>query len=92
MALQVLENNGTFHLQGNLNSSTTKSFIIHFEYIINTVKNIKVNIDKLNEIDQSGLLAFKKLIAIALKKNKAFYLIGIGSNDIYQYYLYSNIT
>ena len=47
MALQILEKKGTFHLQGSLNSSTTRSFIIHFENIINTVKSVKVNIDKI---------------------------------------------
>jgi ABC-type transporter Mla MlaB component len=90
MALQVLENKGTFHLQGSLNSLTARSFIIHFEYIINTVKNVKINIDKIKEIDQTGVEAFKTLIAIALRNNRLFNIVGDGSKDIYEDYSYSN--
>lgn len=92
MALQILEKKGTFHLQGSLNSSTTRSFIIHFENIINTVKSVKVNIDKIKEIDQGGVEAFKTLIAIALRSNKLFNIVGDGSKDIYEDYSYSNIA
>jgi ABC-type transporter Mla MlaB component len=85
MALQVLKKNEIFELCGNLNTKTSRSFIIHFEYLINTFKNITVNIDKVKEIDACGVEALKTLIAISLKNNSIFYIIGNGSKEIYDH-------
>lgn len=82
MALRILENNGTFHLQGNLNAMTSRAFIIHFEYLIKSLKNVTVNIDKVKEIDTNGVSAFKTLYANALRQNKLFFVIGNGCKDI----------
>ena len=86
MALQILEQNGTFELQGSLTTATTRSFIIHFEHIINTVKNVTVNIDKEKTIDVSGVDALKTLIAIALRSNNVFSVVGNGCKEIYDDY------
>lgn len=86
MALQILEQNGAFELHGSLTATTTKSFIIHFEHLINTVKNVTVNIDHINAIDSSGVDALKTLIAIALRTNNIFSVIGNGCRDIYEDY------
>lgn len=83
MALQIFKKNGNFQLCGNLNTSTTRSFIIHFEHLINTLKIVTVNIEKLNEIDASGVEALKTLIAISLRGNSTLSIIGNGSKDIY---------
>ncbi|MFT5437247.1 MAG: ABC-type transporter Mla MlaB component [Ulvibacter sp.] len=83
MALQILEKNGTFELYGNLNTKNSRSFIIHFEYLINTLKDVTINIDKIKAIDSSGVEALKTLIAISLKNNSIFYIIGKGCKDIY---------
>ena len=40
MALQIFKKNNTFELSGNLNSQTSRSFIIHFEYLLNNFKII----------------------------------------------------
>ena len=85
MALQIFKKNSTFELCGNLNIKTSRSFIIHFEYLINTFKNVTINIDKVEEIDASGVQALKTLIAISLKSNSMFYIIGNGSRDIYEH-------
>lgn len=86
MALQILENNGIFELEGSLNTETSRSFIIHFEHIINTVKNVTVNIEKVIEIDSRGVEALKKLLNIALRTNNKFLIIGYGCKDIYDDY------
>jgi len=86
MALQILEQNGTFELQGSLTASTTRSFIIHFEHIIKTVKDVTINIDKVNSIDTTGVDALKTLIAIALRSNNIFSVVGNGCKDIYDDY------
>tara|TARA_B100000809_G_scaffold264621_1_gene320952 strand:- start:2724 stop:3002 length:279 start_codon:yes stop_codon:yes gene_type:complete len=83
MALQILEKNGTFELCGNLNTKTSRSFIIHFEYLINTLKDVTINIDKIKAIDINGVEALKTLIAISLKNNCILSIIGKGCKDIY---------
>jgi anti-anti-sigma regulatory factor len=86
MALQILKQNGIFQLQGNLTTATTRSFIIHFEHIISKVKNVTVNIDNVNIIDASGVDALKTLIAVALRSNNIFSVVGDGCKDIYDDY------
>tara|TARA_R100001369_G_C3289311_1_gene163595 strand:+ start:597 stop:875 length:279 start_codon:yes stop_codon:yes gene_type:complete len=83
MALQILEKNGTFEICGNLNTQTSPSFIIHFEYFINILKNVTINIDKMKSIDTSGGEALKTLSAISLKNNSILSIIGKGCKDIY---------
>ena len=84
MALQITEQNGTFLVHGQLNSITTRSFIIHFKYIIEQHNNVVINIDCVTEIDEDGLEGIKSLIAIALLNHKMFSVIGNGCKDIYQ--------
>jgi anti-anti-sigma regulatory factor len=85
MALQIIENNGTYELLGNLNTQTSRSFIKHFEFLINTLKDVTINIDKITAIDATVVKALKKLIAISLKNNSKLDIIGQGCNDIYAY-------
>ncbi|WP_420571113.1 hypothetical protein [Kordia sp.] len=84
MALQITQQNGTFLLSGKLNTTTTRSFIIHFEYIIEQQENVVVNIDGVTEIDYDGLEGIKTVTAIALQNHKMFSVIGNGCKDIYQ--------
>jgi ABC-type transporter Mla MlaB component len=84
MALQILENNGIFFLEGNLNATTSRSFIIHFEYLINKYSSITINIGRLKGIDSNGVSAIKSLFANALRNQKLFSVNGLGSKDIYE--------
>ncbi|MCH2194243.1 hypothetical protein [Kordia sp.] len=84
MALQITQQNGTFLLKGKLNTTTSRSFIIHFEYIMEQQQNVVVNIDGITEIDYDGLEGIKTLTAIALRDHKMFSVIGNGCKDIYQ--------
>ncbi|WP_299158393.1 STAS domain-containing protein [uncultured Tenacibaculum sp.] len=86
MALQILEKKGIFYLNGRINCSTVRSFIIHFEHYISQSKSITINIDKVKEIDTAGLDAIKTLMAMALKKRKKFSTIGYGCKDIYDHF------
>lgn len=86
MALQILERKGIFYLKGKINCSTVRSFIIHFEHYISQSKSITINIDKVKEIDMSGLNAIKTLMAIALKKQKKFSTIGSGCKEVHDHF------
>ncbi len=92
MALQISENNGTFELKGKLTSTTTRSFMNHFKFVMNTMKNITVNIDQVETIDMNGVEALKTLITMALKSNKKFSVIGYGCKDIYDDYKTSMVA
>lgn len=84
MALQITQQNGTYSVNGQLNSATTRSFIIHFEHIIEQHENVVVNIDGVTEIDHDGLEGIKTVTSIALRNHKMFSVIGNGCKDIYQ--------
>lgn len=86
MALQILEQNGTFHLQGTLNSNPSRSLIIQFEYMMQKIQNLTINIDKVSRIDASGVEALKTLMAIALRNGNELSIVGNGSKDIYDDY------
>ncbi len=92
MALQILEQNGTFYLEGNINATTSRSFIIHFEHVIKASKNVKVDIDKVKEIDSNGVAAFKTLFASALRNHKLFSVMGNGCKDIYDEFNYYQVA
>ena len=86
MALQILGENGTFQLHGSLTTTNTKSFIIHFEHIIKSMKDVTVNIDKVDVIDHNGVEALKALMRLALHSNHIFSVIGNGCKEIYDDY------
>ncbi|OUR98435.1 hypothetical protein A9Q86_15025 [Flavobacteriales bacterium 33_180_T64] len=60
--------------------------MIHFEYLINSVKDVTVDIGELKNIDSNGVEALKTLMAIALRNNNVFSVIGDGCKDIYDDY------
>ncbi len=83
MALQILEHNGTFYLQGNLNASTAPSLITHLEHTMNAVKEVTVDIDKVEAIDANGVTALKTLFLNALNNKKTFSIVGYGCKELY---------
>lgn len=86
MALQITQKNGRFHLKGKLNNSTSKFFIVFFNFNIDKNKQVTINIDNLEEITKDGLKAINILMEIALKQNKIFSVIGIGCKEIYDHF------
>ncbi|CAL2094563.1 conserved hypothetical protein [Tenacibaculum sp. 190524A05c] len=86
MALQVTQNKGTVYLEGRINSTTARLFIIHAEHFVDKLKNIKINIDKVKEIDRDGIEAIKTVWSIALKRNKKFAVTGFGCKEIYDHF------
>lgn len=92
MALQISENKGTFNLIGKINETTSRSLIIHFEYLLSIKRSVKLNIDGVNEIDVNGVAALKTLYGHALIYNKDFSIIGNGSKDIYDEIRFYNVA
>ncbi len=86
MALQVSEKKGTLYLEGRINSTTARLFIIHAEYYVEKLKNVIINIDNIKEIDNDGIEAIKTVWAIALQKQKNFSIRGLGCKDLYDHF------
>lgn len=86
MALQVTQKEQTLYLKGSINSTTARLFIIHTEHFVDKFKNVKINIDKVKEIDTDGMEAIKTVWSIALKRNKKFSVTGLGCKDIYDHF------
>lgn len=92
MALTIKENNGIFYANGALNASTAKNFQTHLEFILNSYETLTINIDNIEEIDATGLVALRSLYTNALINNRCLYVIGNRSNEIYNDYIYTNVA
>lgn len=83
MALQILNNKGIFYIKGKINSTTTRNFMIHFDYVLDATENVIINIDKIDEIDVEGVEAIRTLMRIAEKNNKTFSIVTHCDKEIY---------
>ncbi len=92
MALQISQKNGKFYLNGKLNSTTSRFFIIYFEHNIEQLKSVTINIDNVNEISRDGLEAISTLTAIALRNDKLFSVTGYGCKEIYDDFNQMNVA
>lgn len=92
MALTIKENNGIFFAEGTLTTSTAKNFQRHLEFILNSYNMLTINIDSINEIDDSGMMALRALYTNALINNRSFYVVGNGCKEIYDDFRYTNVA
>ncbi len=92
MALQISQKKGKFYLNGKLNSTTSRFFIIYFEHNLEQHKSVTVNIDNVNEISRDGLKAISTLTAIALRNDKLFSVTGYGCKEIYDDFNQRNVA
>ena len=83
MALQIKENNGVFELEGAINNATAQSFKMHMNALMLSNQQITINIEKVDEIDITGLKALKELYMNSKGKDQSFYIVGYGCKEIY---------
>ena len=92
MGLHVSQKKGKYYLKGKLNSATSRFFIIYFEHTIKQHKSVTINIDNVSEINKDGLEAISTLMAIALRNEKLFLVIGYGCKEIYDDFNQMNVA
>ncbi len=92
MALKILENKGVFYLKGKINNTTTRDFIIHFDYVLDATENVMINVDKIDEIDAEGVEAIRTLMRIAEKNNKTFSIVTHCDKEIYDNFKCSQVA
>ena len=88
----IKKKSDVFILQGKINSSTTNQLITHLEYLLCLNKELTINIDKVTNIDEKGILALFHLQVYALRYNYSFAIVGKGSRDIYNEFKYKNVA
>ena len=90
MALLISQQNEVYYLKGKLNSTNSRSFIIHFEYLLSITDHVKINVDEVNEYDINGVMAFEILYAIALNNSKNLSVSSNFNNEIFSEISYIN--
>ena len=83
MALKIKQQDTIFNVEGHINVATVKQFKDHLEFLLLYTKSLTINIDKVEEIDTSGIQAFHDLYTTAIIYNKKFEIMGYGCKDIY---------
>jgi len=92
MALTITQKENTITLEGALNANTLNSFKNHFNVVLNTSKNLTLDIDKVTEIDASGMHELKKMYKTAIHNNNIFFVVGYGCKDVYEDFKYPNVA
>jgi ABC-type transporter Mla MlaB component len=92
MALQILENKGKFYIQGKITSDNVFAMKLHIESILEKRKYVTIDITKVTEIDIDGVFALTKIYQNALRTNRIFTIIGVGSKDMYDHFNSQNIA
>ncbi len=92
MSLKISEQNGTFFVNGKINTSTLNSFKSYFHYNLSQNNKVIMNIDNVIEIDKSGLEIIRNLNNKALLENKMFSIVGYGCKEIYDDFNQFNVA
>tara|TARA_B110001450_G_scaffold254602_1_gene280314 strand:+ start:1765 stop:2064 length:300 start_codon:yes stop_codon:yes gene_type:complete len=80
--LQIKCTQGITEIIGSLETVNSKSLKKHFEYLFKTEERIILSLDKLINIDNSGINCIINLYKKASKNNIIFYVIGKTNKKI----------
>ena len=77
MALNIFYKKGTYLLKGQMNETTSSSFLKHFSYLMSIEEGLTIDIKKIKKIDNNGKQALKTLYEKAIDKNLRLKILGI---------------
>ena len=83
MSLTIKENHGLFSVAGAINALTAQHFQTHFENILNASGDLTIDIEKIKEIDETGVNAIRELYNNARDNARNFLVIGNVSKSIF---------
>ncbi|MBC2844255.1 STAS domain-containing protein [Winogradskyella flava] len=86
MDLQITSYNNRFQIKGNLNKLNIKTFNAHFANIFDKLDNILLDIESVESIDRSGVMALAKLHNESITKSKRLSIIGLGCKELYEHF------
>ncbi|MBT8325543.1 MAG: hypothetical protein HKP45_01805 [Winogradskyella sp.] len=90
MTLEISHYNSYYTLKGALDKSNLKTFIKHFAGIFERNDAITLNIESLESIDRTGVMALAKLHNESITKQKKLSIIGLGCKDLYEHFKSEN--
>lgn len=87
------QTNGIYYLEGSINTNTSYYLRSHLMRIIHQDREVTINIDKVNLIDEDGLAVLKEFYFKSLSiYNTAFFIVGFGCKEIYDDFRISQIA
>ncbi|WP_282041559.1 STAS domain-containing protein [Winogradskyella flava] len=86
MDLQITSYNNRFQIKGNLTKLNIKTFNAHFTNIFDKLDNILLDIESVESIDRSGVMALAKLHNESITKSKRLSIIGLGCKELYEHF------
>jgi anti-anti-sigma regulatory factor len=92
MALTITQQDNTVTLEGALNTNTLSSFRNHFNVILKSNKEVTLDMDKVTEMDASGMHALKEMYTNAIHSNNIFFVVGSCCKDVYEDFKYPNVA
>ena len=90
MALKIIENKGSFFIEGKITCYNVQAMKLHLEYILRKRNQITINISDVTEMNSDGLLAMTKMYKYAVLTKKLFTVIGKGSEEMHAHFKNQN--
>jgi ABC-type transporter Mla MlaB component len=81
MALSITKQADIFELEGELTPSNIASLKPYFELLMEQSHFVKLSINKLKELDYSGIQFVSSLYQKAVETNKAFFIVNLTNKE-----------
>ena len=78
MDLEIENIYGVFVIKGNLDNQNAESFKKYFEYLLDFLESISIDLEGLESIDIFGVYALESIYRFALMRGKRVLLKGIN--------------
>ena len=78
MDLEIVNKCGVFVIKGKLEGQNSETFKTYFEYLIDFLESISIDLECLESIDISGVYALESISRKALMRGKRLILGGIN--------------
>jgi len=76
MESKITNNSGVFEITGSIINENASMIKNHFESLLDSSEELIMNLDRISNIDASGVNVLTNLYKKAVRKNKALYIIG----------------
>ncbi|MFK7810896.1 MAG: STAS domain-containing protein [Maribacter sp.] len=84
MSIQILENNGVFHVDGILDSQNAQVLNTYISKVINTTQHLILNLERVVEFDSKAAFMLLRIFINAVHSNTKFAVIGISNKKLIQ--------
>ena len=86
MDLRISSCNNFFKIKGTLNKNNLSLFQSEFRNIFDKMQSVTISIEYVESMDRFGVNALAELHKEAILKNKSLSIVGMGCEDLYNYF------